>query len=274
MKNEMVDDRIAESLHMAVNAYVAAPTLANHQHLIDLAQTYRERWIEAHADRPPRQGRHRAVGKTRRRAQPRHEVTQFVYEIPVMLVLHERCFPGEEDPRWMLGWRTRYSPRGPTRRYYLTKNGCWKVPAKVALDMIQLMEGRGGLSAEFDDHRASSQVDVAVSLQLTQVEKQAVLEEITGLDEDWGPDPFFVVTSHRDNAWKKALLINPRDNSATFRSLTSDRRCTPKKALREGTGWWLDNAMTDVSVQDMRVFYEFLAVYCEQADHEPYFAPE
>lgn len=270
----MVDDRIEESLQLAMDAYVAAPTLANHQQLIDLAETYREQWIEARAGGPPAQGKRRAVGKTSGRIRPRHEVTQFVYEIPVMLALHERRFPDEDDPRWMLGWRTRYSPRGPTRRYYWTKNGCWKIPAKIALDMIELMEGRGGLSAEFDDHKVGGPVDAAVSLQLTQAEKQSVLDEVTAPDEDWGPDPFFVVTSHRDNAWKKALLINPRDNSATFRSITSDPRCTPKKALREGTGWWLDNAMPDVSVQDMRVFYEFLAVYCEQADHEPYFAPE
>ena len=140
--------------------------------------------------------------------------------------------------------------------------------------MIQIMESNGGLRAEYNDRRHDTEFDTCVSLDMNAVGKKAALAGITGQEENWGTDPFFVITSQPDNACKNVLLINSENNSATFRTITEDANHVPKETLRKGADWWLDNAMMGASVQEMKIFYKYLSDYCENLDNGLDFAPE
>ncbi len=43
----------------------------------------------------------------------------------------------------------------------------------------------------------------------------------------------------------------------------------PKKVLRPGEGWWLDNSMMDANVQQTRAIYAHLRDYLGAAPTEP-----
>ena len=88
-----------------------------------------------------RAGRFRGVGTAKSRPRSRSptttydrqlEVTPVVDGIPVKLALQERTSAEVEKPWWTLSWRTKYSPDGSNRRFYLTKDGCWTIPAAIA----------------------------------------------------------------------------------------------------------------------------------------------
>ena len=90
------------------------------------------------------------------------------------------------------------------------------------------------------DHRAGFVCDTLVSTGMTPEEKRCQLTGFTGSEEDWGPDPFFVVNSDPSDKWKKVLIVNTDTGTATFRSITEDPCYRPKKVLRPGGDWWLD----------------------------------
>ena len=265
----MSDDYPA-SFEAIVAAYIAAPTRANYDELCRLADAYHEQWIEKRAapgglatDRDPAARYERKQG-----------VTQLVYGVPVTLALQKRTGAGEAEGWWVLSWRTKYTPNGANRRFYMNKDGCWTIPAPIALGMIQIMDSEGGLAEQYDDRRRDGEFDVTISSTMSAEEKNKTLTDITGVDEKWGFAPFFVITSHPKQTRKKVLLINTDNNAATFRSITKDANYMPKETLREGATWWLDNYMMDASVQEMRVFYRSLASYCEQLDMGATFASE
>ena len=197
-----------------------------------------------------------------------------VYGIPVTLALQKRTGAGEAQGWWVLSWRTKYAPHGANRRFYMTKDGCWTIPAPTALGIIQIIDSEGGLAEQYDDRRRDGEFDVMISSTMSVDEKNKALTDITGVGEKWGSDPFFVITSHPKQARKKILLINTDNNLATFRSITKDANYMPKETLREGASWWLDNYMMDASVQEMRAFYRSLEGYCAQLDKAADFAPE
>lgn len=200
--------------------------------------------------------------KTTTYNQPPHKVTEVVDGIPVDLVLHERSSDRVETTWWTLSWRTRYSPNGNNRQYYQTKqDGSWTIPAATALDMIRRMEKRGGLDERYFDHRCKQVVPAVVSTDMTPAKRAEAWTRMTAPGEDWGPNPFFVIVSDATDLWKKVMIINTMDNLATFRSITEDPGYGRKKVLRPGEGWWLDNAMMDANVQQMRQFYKSLREY-------------
>ncbi len=261
----------ANAVKSALEAYLAVPSTDHYRRLVEHAESYRDDWIESHAGPPskraaPRDGATSYVRK--------HEVTQLVYGVPVTLALQRRTGPGEPQPWWVLSWRTKYSERGSNRRFYLTREGCWTIPAQVALGMIQMMDSEGGLAEQYHDHRYIGAYAQRLSTDMTSAERDAALAGCTAADEYWGRQPFLAVTAHPDSQWQKVLLINSDDNLATFRSITRDPHYMPKKTLREDADWWLDNSMMDVSVQEMRMLYAALASYCETLDDGGSFAPE
>jgi hypothetical protein len=63
-----------------------------------------------------------------------------------------------------------------------------------------------------------------------------------------------VINFDPNDRWKKVLIVDTDTDIATFRSITEHPHYMPKKALRAGEGWWLDNSMMDANVQQMRAF--------------------
>lgn len=192
------------------------------------------------------------------------EVTRVLKGIPVKLALQERTSTRVEKPWWTLSWRTKYSADGSNRRFYVTSDGCWTIPATVGLEMIDEMESLGGLDEEYFDYRRRS-FETRVSAKMTASEMADALEGITGPDEDWGADPFFVINGDPNDQWQKVLIINTENNIATFRSITRNPAYMQKKVLRAKADWWLANSMMDANVQQMRVFQAQLKNYLSRA---------
>ena len=147
----MSDDPVT-SLQLAVGAYVTVPSRDNYQQLVSLADAYREHWIAARAGPPAPLLRASARGGATI-YERKHEITQLVYGIPVTLALQKRISPAEPEPWWVLSWRTKNAARGSNRRFYMTDDGCWMVPAQIALGIIQIMESEGGLDTQYQDQR-------------------------------------------------------------------------------------------------------------------------
>lgn len=248
----------ARPLRNAVDTYIEAPTGKNREMLDEAADEYREGWIQAQVSS---MGRADAKDKSRASttAYDRQlEVERIVNGISVKLALQERTSATVEKRWWTLSWRTKYSPGGSNRRFYLTKQGCWYIPAPVALEMIDELEAMGGMSQDYVDQRQQSSREPLVSTKMSDTEKAMAFEGITGPEEDWGANPFFVISFDPNDQWKKVMIINTDTNVATFRSITRDLDYMPKKLLRPGTDWWLDNSMMDANVQQMRKFHMHL----------------
>ena len=263
-------------LYSAVDAYIEAPTGDNRDNINTAADEYRELWIVAQASGPASKKRpsHRTPTTTRSPAttyDQLREVMRVVDGIPVKLALQERT----EQERWsadaekhcMISWRTKYSAGGPNRRFYHTKDGFWTIRPTIALEMIEEMEARGGLDVKkYRDPRwgPDKTFETLVSTEMTPAEKAEELARLTGPDEDWGSDPFFVIISDPNDKWKKVMIVDPDTDRATFRSITEDPDYMPKKVLRPGEGWWLDNSMMDANVQQTGAFYTNLRNYLER----------
>jgi hypothetical protein len=145
----------------------------------------------------------------------------------------------------------------------MTTNGCWTIPARVALEMIDEVGARGGLDDSYLDHRGKKELSPRVSTAMTAAERSEAFATIVGPDEDWGRDPFFVICPDPGKHWQKVLIMNTSTEVATFRSITTDRSYKQKKTLRPAEGWWLDNSMMDASVQQTRAFASALRTYLD-----------
>ncbi len=188
---------------------------------------------------------------------PKKVATREINGIAVELVLQKRTIVASGESWWVLSWRTRYSPNGRNRRFYFTeKDGVWTIPAAKALEMMEKAESRGALDQKsFDlDCRTGFVCDTLVSTRMAPAERRCELASFAGSEEDWGRDPFFVVNSDPNDNWKKVLIVNTDTGTATFRSITEDPGYRPKKVLRPGADWWLDNSMMDANIQQMRAF--------------------
>ena len=251
----------ADPLRAALNIYIDMPTVKNREGLLSEADAYRESWIVGQAASPTTTARKSIRREPTTTYDRRIEVERTVEGIPIRLALQERTSSSVGKPFWVLSWRTKYSAQGPNRRFYSMDNSYWKIPVGVALEMIEEMERRGGLGDEFLDWRQNSQPTVLDSAEMKPERKAEIFHQITGPDEDWGHDPFFVICTDPNKAWKKLFIVNPELNWVTFRSITTDPTYMPKKVLRPGEGWWLDNSMMDGGVQQMREFYKKLKAH-------------
>jgi hypothetical protein len=248
-----MDETLSVGLRAAVDAFVEAPTGENREMLMRAADDYREAWIVARVSAarssPPAKGK--VSSTTYARAL---EVARIVDGIPVKLALQERTSADVEHPWWTLSWRTKYAADGSNRRFYLTKDGCWTIPASTALEMMDEMEALGGLGEEYFDQRRRPSFESKASTEMTAPERAEAWRGITGPEENWGADPFFVINFDPNDQWKKVLIINTQNRIATFRSITENPAYMPKKILRPDAAWWLDNSMMDANVQQMRIF--------------------
>ena len=254
---------ISDAVQAALNTFIGAPTRHNRERLLDAADEYRELWVEAQAGKgavetPAAPSRKQATSYDRAL-----EVMEVVDGIPVKLALQERTSPMWESPWWTLSWRTKYSLDGSNRRFYLTKDGCWTIPAETALSMIRQMDALGGLGDRYLDPRGAPRFATMVSTQLSSEQRAKELAMLTAPDEDWGEDPFFVIAFDPHPSWKKVMIINRESHTATFRSITEDSDYMPRKVLRPNEGWWLDNSMMDANVQQMAAFQKYLSEYLQ-----------
>ena len=190
------------------------------------------------------------------------EVARMVGDVPVKLSLQERASPGWPQPWWVLSWRTTYSAHGSNRRFYCTKDGYWSIPAKLALDMLQEMKDKGGFSDQYLDVRRRPNFETILSSNLPSPSRGEYLLEITGADESWDGVSFFVITKDPDDKWKKVMLVDG-DGAATFRSITRDQAYKPRKCIRPGATWWLDNSMMDANIQQMKTFHAYLKLHLD-----------
>ena len=187
------------------------------------------------------------------------KATREIGGIAVELALQKRTSEAAGASWWVLSWRTKYSPNGTNRRFYFAKKHFWTIPATEALKMMEELESKGALGQEYlDQRRAGFVYDPLVSTKMTPEEKEDKLVSFTDPEEDWGSDPFFVVNSDPNKNWRKVLIVNTDTGIATFRSITKDSGYMPKKELRPGADWWLDNSMMDANVQQMKAFYSNL----------------
>lgn len=255
--------RISRSapLMNAVDSYIEAPTGDNRDKLMVAADEYRESWILAQASRgvttKKRPGQRTPTTTYDRQL----EIMRVVDDIPVKLALQERTSSSVNKSWWVLSWRTKYSPDSSNRRFYFTKDGCWTIPAVVALEMMEEMEALGGLDGKYFDHRGRTTIETLVSTTMRPEEKAEALEGLTGPDENWGTDPLLVINSDPNDSWKKVMIVNSDTDTATFRSITEDPDYMPRKVLRPDAGWYLDNSMLDANIQQMRAFYSNLQNY-------------
>ena len=193
------------------------------------------------------------------------EAAREIDGIPVKLALQERTSGTVDAPWWVLSWRTRYSPNGTNRRFYRTEKDIWTIPVEKALEMMEELISRGALGQEYLDRRVEEFVcNTSVSTRMDPEERKRELANFTFPDEDWGPAPFFVVNSDPNDNWKKVLIVNTDTGIATFRSITKDPDYSPRKQLRPGADWWLDNSMMDANVQQMKAFHLNLRGLCRQ----------
>ncbi|EPO8091798.1 hypothetical protein ACUHON_006273, partial [Pseudomonas aeruginosa] len=116
------------------------PTKDNQGQLLLAADEYREQWIVAQASLAASVKRAVSDRTPSTTYDRRLEVERIIEGIPVKLALQQRTSASVDHSWWTLSWRTKYSSDGSNRRFYLTKNGCWTIPAMVALNMMEEMD--------------------------------------------------------------------------------------------------------------------------------------
>ena len=185
--------------------------------------------------------------------------------IELMLALQIRS-----SVRWpmswpTLSWRTRLRPAGPNRRFYILDDEPWMIRAVTAFDMLAEAQRRGALDDAYLDPRPRAIFDTFISTDPIAQDRAKIFEEITMPSESWGEEPFWIALEEHgtagrvgDGPWRKVMIINTQSGEATFRSTTTDQNYKPRKVLRAGLRWALDNSMPDINVQQSRVFIELL----------------
>lgn len=179
--------------------------------------------------------------------------------VPVHLALQQRTSPRDRATYWVVSWRAKLSKTGPNRRFYLSSGNYWSLPLDTAIELLDELTKLGSLQEQFYDHREVNFTPrMQCSIDMPETERAEWLERILAPEENWGSNPCFVVLSDPNSLWSKVLIINPETRIATFRSITQDAGYMPRKVLRPGSDWNLDNSMLDANVQQMFAFKEQL----------------
>lgn len=246
----------------ACDTFLAAPTRSNQDLVTQAAEQYREEWIAAQAKAKPPKPASTDPGQPAPTSYDRKIETreQLANGVPVKLALQQRTSARDNATWWCVSWRSKLSPSGPNRRFYLSSGEYWSLPLKTAVSLLDELASKGGLDEQYFDRRRPgfSAENPLVSDNMTAAEKAEWAARIFAEEEDWGQDPYFVIASDPNDNWRKVLIANRETGVVTFRSITQDDGYMPKKVLRQGSSWYLDNSMMDASVQQMRVFKQHL----------------
>jgi hypothetical protein len=251
----MSDTKLIQS---AFSDFISTPTTEKLQALNLEAEAYRERWIESRSRVPPTPSVHH---ETEAEKTTRYKRVMAVHGnqpdgTELVLALQSRTSKREGKTWFVVSWRSRLSPGGHNRRFYLTAGQAWSMPADLALQMFESLRAQGGLEARFDDTQRRPDFRVSVDLSLT---------DLTMEGETWGARTRTVVLTDPHAQWRKVMLFDPDTRIVTFRSLTKDNNYMPRTDLRPACEWFLDNSMQDMNVQQARVFFEALQTFLAAA---------
>jgi hypothetical protein len=247
-----MDGNALDKLNQTFSRYVKVPTQQEQDSLMVAAADYREKWIETKAN----QGSNSKTRISNSDAPTRYKrIISVQGEQPdgtkLTLALQSRTSARLGRTWYVVSWRSLLSPGGKNRRFYVSSGKAWSMSASLALDMLEKLEGKGGLDEKYFDLRNPG-------FDARATEDSALLEEITMPEESWDEDPFIVVLNDPNADWRKILIVNRKTRQAAFRSTTKNVDYMPRKELRPGSEWYLDNSMQDVNVQQARVFLETL----------------
>lgn len=248
-------------LNTVFRSYVAAPTRQNQEALMTAAEEFRDAWIESRSLPAKSDG----IAARRGKAPTRYKAKIWIgAEQPdgteLTLALQSRT-SDREDMTWnVVSWRTRLRPGGPNRRFYVSDGDIWSIDARLALDLLSGLDAKGGLDPQYDDLARRPDFVVKALDGLGEPEQRALLDQSTLEGEDWGNDPILVALGDPNDDWRKIMIINRETAAATFRSTTRNATYMPRKTLRAGSEWYLDNSMQDTNVQQARYFLEQLRV--------------
>lgn len=253
-----MDNQHTIRFRAACDTFLVTPTQANQGLVTEAAELYREDWIATQASgKSPKTPASDSVqpGPT---SYARKIETQEILAngVPVRLALQERTSTREDTTWWVVSWRAKLSPTGPNRRFYLSSGEYWSLPLKTAITLMDELADKGGLDEKYFDDRKHdfTAQDPLISDNMSAAEKSEWSARLFADEEDWGPNPYFVIVNDPNENWKKVLIANRETGVVTFRSITTDASYMPKKVLRPGSDWYLDNSMMDAGVQQMRVF--------------------
>src|SRR5688572_2736403 len=242
----------ANRLHDHLAQFIEAPTRQRQATLVAAADEYREHWIEAQAAENSKECDGSITDQPATRYRRIHSVLGHQPDgTEITLALQTRTSARASKTWNVVSWRTRLGPGGHNRRFYVTKDDVWTINVRTALDMYLKLEALGGLADEYRDQRNPG-FQVKVVNDLTTRDHAAMLAEITLAEEDWGEDPYFAVLDDPHEQWRKILIVNHQTGLATFRSTTTNEAYMPRKTMRPGSQWFLDNSMQDVNVQQAR----------------------
>jgi len=246
----------ASPIQSALDAFLSTPTAEKLQALNAEAEAYRERWIESRSQVGP------AATNEEPADAPGEGSTRYKRIIAVhgkqpdgtelVLALQSRTSRRENLTWFVVSWRSRLAPGGHNRRFYLTANRAWSMPADLALRMFESLKSKGGLDSRYEDTKRRPDFRLSIDLSLT---------DLTMENETWGPRTRTVVLTDPHAQWRKVMLFDPEPSTVTFRSLTKDTTYMPRTELRPGCEWFLDNSMQDMNVQQARVFLGTLQTF-------------
>ena len=188
--------------------------------------------------------------------------------LPIHLRLHRRI-DVPPTPWPCISWRTRYSTApNQNRRFYRTHDdGYWTIPISLALEMLEEAEKEGMLDEKYRDSQirhggdnntiiCSHQFDLRGDHEVRKGEINIITTE--NEQGTWGGDPIFIVVEVPDRTWRKAMIINSKTGTCTFRSTTKVGDYAPVIVEGMSNPWRMDNAMQDASVAMMQQFLQVL----------------
>ncbi len=278
MPNTNTDPRT--QFNNIVQSFLEAPTNFNKEQLLLAAESYKDAWILTMASGnrndnvpDPSNWAPEAIAKFYSEhlsqtssstiySKKLEAVRALEDGLPIKLALQKRTNSRTKNTYWTLSWRTKYSPTGTNRRFYYSSGQYWSCPTSIALELLEDLESQGGLQEEYFDTRPGNErIKIIISPE-TQISDPDLYKEqcknIFAPNEKWGEKPKVIALSDTDKDWKKVMILNHDNSYCTFRSLTKNASYMPKKDLEKSSEWWLDNAMMDASVQQMRIFHSHL----------------
>lgn len=200
---------------------------------------------------------------------PRKEVVHVAYSeagfrvdrvdtngVEVSLVSHTRSTSTES---WTtFSWRSRLSPGGPNRRFYMHQGEPWSISSSVALSMLNELNDEHPC---YSDPQPTVRPEVLFSRSMTADMRSSVWSEICLPEDRWAHEVEFVVMQDplRRNLWRKVGIFDRSSGRVTFRSTTLDSTYSPRKTIPTWQNWYLDNSMLDCGGREMGVFLDLLS---------------
>lgn len=153
----------------------------------------------------------------------------------------------QEPPYYCVAWRDKYPKKQNNRRFY----SFWTIGADTAYEMLDEAHTKGLLSSDYD-RWPDETLKILDSNKLSLEPRNGLIDETLSQsqeDQVWRDctDLRIVVCVEpwREEIWRKAMILSPSLNLATFRSLTRYAKYTFKYKEVFLNGWQIDQSMMD-----------------------------